>query len=722
MSKSKKIIIVESPAKARTIMEILKGEYEVISSKGHVRDLPEKRFGVDMKDFEPVFEIIDGKEKIVREIIERAKGKEVFLASDMDREGEAIAWHLADILGILGREKRIVFSEITPQTIINAVRSPRQIDMRKVRAQLARRILDRIVGYKISPLLWKLLRTGSSAGRVQSAALKLVCERELQRHKFVPKKFWKVQGYIGSLKFYLTHVEGKKIEMQQVDEALAKKIQQEVKKLKLVQKKIRLVQKKPPLPFITSTMQQEAANKFGFSVARTMQLAQMLYEGVETPEGHKAFITYIRTDSTRISEYARFQAERFIEKNFGERYIGEFKSDQKKPNIQDAHEAIRPVDVELTPEKAEKLLDRDLYKLYKLIWERFLASQMAPATYEEIVYLFECDVYMFEAKVERRIFDGFEAVFGKPTEAPKTLEGETFEVTRWAIEQDETKPPARYTESSMVRALEARGIGRPSTYATIISTLIERKYVVKESKELVPTVLGSIVNYYLEQRFPKIVDLDFTARMEEALDAIERGEKNHKQVLQEFYSEFSEQFERAQREWLSIDLKTNLNCECGEKFSLKMGRFGLYLTCRTCGKTTSVDLSSPAVMDYDSMYFIGQVKSYACPNCGEPLKKYSGKYGKYYHCHKCNKNYRDFARGNCPKCGWMVEKKLSKNKRQFFKCTNDDCDYLSWLEPANDACPYCGERLHYKKLRSSEKLFCQKCRKTFEKIEGGTKH
>lgn len=716
----KKIIIVESPAKAKTIMEILKGEYEVISSKGHVRDLPEKRFGVNTKDFEPTFEIIEGKEKVVREIIERAKGKEVFLASDMDREGEAIAWHLADILGILGKENRIVFSEITPQTIRSAVRSPRQIDLKKVRAQLARRILDRIVGYKISPLLWKLLRTSSSAGRVQSAALKLICERELQRYKFVPKKFWKVQGYVSSLKFYLTHVEGKRIEMQNVDETLAKKIQQEVKQLKLVQKKTRLVEKKPPSPFITSTLQQEAANKFGFSVARTMQLAQMLYEGVETSEGHKAFITYMRTDSTRISEYARQQAERYIKKNFGERYIGEFKPEQKKPNVQDAHEAIRPVDVEMTPEKAEKLLDKDLYKLYKLVWERFLASQMAPALYEETIYLFESGVYMFEAKVERRIFEGFEAISEKRVESPKTLEGVIFKVTRWAIEQDETKPPARYTESSMVRALEAKGIGRPSTYATIISTLIERKYIVKESRELVPTVLGFVVNYYMEQRFPKIVDLDFTARMEEALDAIERGEKDHKQVLQEFYNEFSEQLTQAQKEWLSIDMRTNLNCECGERFSLKMGRFGLYLMCPACGKTSSVDLNSPAVMDRDSIYFFEQIKSYVCPSCGETLKRYNGRYGKYYHCSKCNRNYRDFARGNCPKCGQAVEKKLSKNKRYFFKCTNDNCDYISWLEPTNEFCPSCGERLYYRKIRSSEKLYCQRCKKNFEKAEGGT--
>lgn len=719
---AKKVIIVESPAKAKTIKEILGGEYEVISSRGHVRDLPEKEFGVNIENFEPTFQIIDGKEKVVEEIIERTKNKEVYLASDMDREGEAIAWHLANILNILNKKNRIVFSEITPQTIRSAVKSPRFIDMKKVHAQLARRILDRIVGYKVSPLLWKLLRTSSSAGRVQSAALKLVCEREVQRHRFVPKRFWKVQGYIGSLRFYLTYVDGKKIEMQQVDETLAQQIQREVKELKLVQKKVRTVEKKPPLPFMTSTLQQEAANRFGFSVAKTMQLAQMLYEGVETPEGHRAFITYMRTDSTRISEYARDQAEKFIKKNFGERYLGEFRTEQKKPNVQDAHEAIRPVDVELTPEKAQKLLDRDLLKLYRLIWERFVASQMAPAVYEETIYMFESGRYGFEAKMERRIFEGFEAVMNKQEEHVKPLEGEIFSVTKWNIEQDETKPPARYTESSMVRALEARGIGRPSTYATIISTLLERKYVVKKSKELVPTVLGFVVNHYMEQRFPKIVDLDFTARMEEALDAIERGEKDYKQVLNEFYEEFSEQFTKAEKEWLSIDIQTNVDCECGQKFSLKVGRFGLYLSCPSCGKTSSVELESPAVMVGNVMYFTDQEESgsYTCPNCGGELKRTSGKYGAYYHCPKCGKNYKDFARGSCPKCGSAVEKKVSKNKKSFFKCTNPDCDYVSWLEPSQESCPDCGERLHYRKIRSSERLYCQKCRKTFQKPGEGT--
>ena len=714
---AKKIIIVESPAKAKTIKEILKGEYEVVSSKGHVRDLPEREFGVDLRDFEPEFRIIEGKEKIVEEIKEKAKGKEVYLASDMDREGEAIAWHLAFILNVLDKKNRIVFSEITPQTIRSAVQSPRFIDMKKVYAQHARRILDRIVGYKISPLLWKLLRTSSSAGRVQSAALKLVCEREVQRHRFVPKKFWKVQGYIDSVRFYLTHIDGKRIDMQQVDEALARQIQQEVTKLKLVQKKSRLVERKPPLPFITSTLQQEAANKFGFSVSRTMQLAQMLYEGVETSEGHRAFITYMRTDSTRVSDYARAQAEKFIKDHFGERYVGEFRSEQKKPNVQDAHEAIRPVDVEMTPQKAQKLLDKDLYKLYKLIWERFIASQMAAALYEETIYSFESGRYGFEAKLERRIFDGFEAVLKKELEQIQPLNGEIFNVTKWDIQQDATKPPARYTESSMVRALEARGIGRPSTYATIISTLLERKYVVKRSKELVPTVLGFVVNHYMEQRFPKIVDLDFTARMEEALDAIERGEKDHKQVLSEFYKEFSTQLTKAEKEWLSIDIGTNVDCECGEKFTLKVGRFGLYLSCVSCGKTSSVDLSSPAVMDEGVLYFTEQeeTKTYVCPSCGEPLKRYNGRYGAYYHCQKCGRNYRDFARGTCPKCGSAVEKKLSKNRKYFFKCTSDACDYISWFEPSNESCPECGEKLHYRRFRSSEKLYCERCKKSFEK-------
>ncbi len=712
----KKIIIVESPAKAKTINQILKGEYEVISSKGHVRDLPEREFGVNIqKDFEPEFRIIDGKEKVVQELATKTKDKEVLLASDMDREGEAIAWHLADILGILGKKNRIVFSEITPQAIKNAVKSPRYIDMKKVQAQLARRILDRIVGYKISPLLWKMLKANLSAGRVQSAALKIICEREIQRHRFVPRKFWKVQGYVGTLRFYLTHIDGKKIEMQDITKKIAQDIENNVKKLKLKQIKKRQVYRKPPLPFITSTLQQEAANKLGFSVGKTMQIAQQLYEGIDTPNGHRAFITYMRTDSTRISEYAKKMAKEYILDKYGEKYLGEQNTSQKKgQNVQDAHEAIRPVEVTLSPIEADKELSKDHAKLYRLIWERFVASQMSEAVYEETTILFESGRYTFEAKIEQRIFDGFEILFKKEKEQHFELPSSEVSVTKWQIEEDETKPPSRYSEATMVRALEARGIGRPSTYATIISTLIERKYVVKKAQELVPTVMGFVVNHYMEKRFPQIIDLEFTARMEEALDKVEQGEKDYKQLLRDFYEQFSKYLTQAQNQWLSIDIPTNLKCDCSEEFHLKVGRYGLYLSCPNCSNTSSISLDLPAVLDQKMYLQIEKNETQVpCPACGGELQQMDGKFGKYLKCKNCGKTYTGFARGKCPKCSSIVEKKVSKNKKVFFKCTNPNCDFISWLEPSDEKCPECSQKLFYKKTRSKEFLYCQSCKKSF---------
>ncbi len=714
----KKIIIVESPAKAKTIKEILKGEYDVISSKGHVRDLPEKEFGVDIEnDFEPQFKIIDGKERVVQELSEKAKGKEILLASDMDREGEAIAWHLADILGVLGKKNRIVFSEITPKAIQSAVKSPKHIDMKKVQAQLARRILDRIVGYKISPLLWKMLKANLSAGRVQSAALKIICEREVQRHRFVPRKFWKIQGYVNSLRFYLTHIDGKRIEMQDVTKEVAQEIEKNVKILKVKQIKKREVHKKPPLPFITSTLQQEASNRLGFTVGKTMQIAQQLYEGIDTPNGHRAFITYMRTDSTRVSDFAKEMAKDYIMNNYGEKYLSKQAVSQKKgQNVQDAHEAIRPVEVNLTPSEAEKELSKDHSKLYKLIWERFLASQMSEAVYEETTVIFESGRYTFESKIERRIFDGFEVLFKKEKEQELRIPSGEVLVSKWQIEEDETKPPSRYTEATMVRALENRGIGRPSTYATIISTLLERKYVVKNSQELVPTVMGFVVNHYMEKRFPQIIDLQFTAHMEEGLDEVEQGKKDYKELLREFYEQFSKYLEDAQRQWLSIDIPTNLKCDCSGDYQLRVGRYGLYLSCSKCSKTSSIALDTPAVLD-DKLYLqIDKQDSLQinCPACGGQLEAMDGKFGRYFKCKKCGRTYTAFARGKCPKCSSVVERKMSKKKKAFFRCTNENCDFISWLEPSDEKCPDCSQSLYYKKVRSKEVLYCQSCKKSFD--------
>ncbi|MFN3284197.1 MAG: DNA topoisomerase, partial [Pseudothermotoga sp.] len=456
--------------------------------------------------------------------------------------------------------------------------------------------------------------------------------------------------------------------------------------------------------------------KLGFSVGKTMQIAQQLYEGIDTPNGHRAFITYMRTDSTRISEYAKQMAKEYILAKYGEKYLGEQNTSQKKgQNVQDAHEAIRPVEVTLSPKEADKELSKDHAKLYKLIWERFVASQMSEAVYEETTIFFESGRYTFEAKIEQRIFDGFEILFKKEKEQHFELPSSEVSVTKWQIEEDETKPPSRYSEATMVRALEARGIGRPSTYATIISTLIERKYVIKKAQELVPTVMGFVVNHYMEKRFPQIIDLEFTARMEEALDKVEQGEKDYKQLLREFYEQFSKYLTQAQNQWLSIDIPTNLKCDCSEEFHLKVGRYGLFLSCPKCSNTNSISLDSPAVLDQKMYFQIEKTESpqVPCPACGGELQQMDGKFGKYLKCKNCGRTYTGFARGKCPKCSSIVEKKVSKNKKVFFKCTNPKCDFISWLEPSDEKCLGCSQKLFYKKIRSKEVLYCQSCKKSF---------
>ncbi|RKX54875.1 MAG: type I DNA topoisomerase, partial [Thermotoga sp.] len=446
--KKKKLVIVESPAKASTIKRILGDSYEVVASMGHIVDLPKSRFGVKMDDFSPEFVIIPKKEKIVEKLRNLSKGKEVLLASDMDREGEAIAWHIARLLGILGNEKRIVFSEITPRAIREAVKKPRRIDMNKVKAQFARRILDRIVGYSISPILWRSMRSILSAGRVQSATLKLVCDREKERFLFKPEKYLKAFVYVDDIKFEFFELDGKR--MKKVPEEVVEDLRG-LKKLYVKSIKKKIVRKKPPEPFKTSTLQQEAYSKLGFSVGKTMMIAQQLYEGIETNEGHIAFITYMRTDSTRISDIAKEEALRFIEERFGEDFKGDYKA-VKKGKIQDAHEAIRPTNVYMTPEKAKNLMNNDQYKLYKLIWERFIASQMKGSTYEEteIVLKDESGRFGFLGVLRKRIFDGFELVLEMVKESSTNFhrgEGELIEIEEVEIKEMETKPKPRFSEA-----------------------------------------------------------------------------------------------------------------------------------------------------------------------------------------------------------------------------------------------------------------------------------
>jgi len=600
--KKKKLVIVESPAKASTIKRILGDSYEVVASMGHIVDLPKSRFGVKMDDFSPEFVIIPKKEKIVEKLRNLSKGKEVLLASDMDREGEAIAWHIARLLGILGNEKRIVFSEITPRAIREAVKKPRRIDMNKVKAQFARRILDRIVGYSISPILWRSMRSILSAGRVQSATLKLVCDREKERFLFKPEKYLKAFVYVDDIKFEFFELDGKK--MKKVPEEVVEDLRG-LKKLYVKSIKKKIVRKKPPEPFKTSTLQQEAYSKLGFSVGKTMMIAQQLYEGIETNEGHIAFITYMRTDSTRISDIAKEEALRFIEERFGEDFKGDYKA-VKKGKIQDAHEAIRPTNVYMTPEKAKNLMNNDQYKLYKLIWERFIASQMKGSTYEEteIVLKDESGRFGFLGVLRKRIFDGFELVLEMVKESSTNFhreEGELIEIEEVEIKEMETKPKPRFSEATLVKEMEKRGIGRPSTYATTIRTLFRRKYVKKERRKIVPTLLGSIVNDFMEKYFGEIVDLDFTARMEERLDEIEKGEQEYQDLLKKFYVGFKNLLEGVNG--IKIDMQSDRKCECGSYMTMKYGKYGFYLKCEACGRTKSVKSDTPAIVLDNKIFF-----------------------------------------------------------------------------------------------------------------------
>ncbi len=743
----KKVIIVESPAKAKTIQRFLGDSYIVLSSMGHVRDLPENEFGVNIdKGFKPIFRLIKGKKKImdrIKEMVKKSDG--VLLASDMDREGEAIAWHIAEILKLdKNQRNRIIFSEITEKVIKEAVKNPRTIDMRKVHAQIARRILDRIVGYKLSPLLWKIMKSGLSAGRVQSVALRFICEREEEIRKFIPKEFWRIFGIHDGKKVNLIEVDGKKFDPVKslIDEEKANEIVEELKKkrffVKNVEKKIS--QKKPPDPFITSTLQQEAANKLGFSVAKTMRIAQELYEGIDTPDGHLAFITYMRTDSTRVSEEAVKSAEKFIVENYGEEFVrGRRKKERKsKGRIQDAHEAIRPTYPEKKPEDLKKILGKDHLKLYELIWKRFMASQMAPSKYENMIFRIasDDDKYVFEIKHSRRTFEGFEVLLPTQDAEKGTLlklkEGDEFFFEKFTAEKDQTQPPSRYTEASLVKKLEKEGIGRPSTYATIIKTLFDRNYVVRSGKYIIPTFMGFLVNEFLVSNFPDIVETKFTAKMEEGLDEVESGKKDWREILENFYEKFRLVFEKVEKRINSkemiLEIPTDLECdECGGKMNLRFGPFGTYLKCEKCGKTMSTKneekfrLEDGVLRVKDAMVD-EVVENAVCPKCGSPLVVKDGKYGKFLACSsypKCDYTapYVEKARGKCPKCGSDVLKRKSKKGKVYYICERNlrekECDFISWYEPSEYKCPVCSETLYYRYKNGEEVLYCQRCRKSY---------
>ena len=689
-----KLVIVESPAKAKTIKKYLGSDFDVVASMGHVRDLPENRLSVDVKkDFKPKYEVIKGKEKLVEELKEAAdKSDEIFLATDPDREGEAISWHLAYLLGLdVEDHNRVTFNEITKTAVTNGIEHPRAIDMDLVNAQQARRILDRLVGYKLSPFLSQKIRRGLSGGRVQSVAVRIIVDRENEIRKFVPEEYWTLDAKFipkGSRKAFPASfygdVDGKiKISnKEQADKILAELEDAEYQVVK-VKKGTR--RKSPAPPFITSTLQQEASRKLGFQARRTMKVAQELYEGVEVADmGAVGLITYMRTDSLRISEDAVKEAADYILERWGKKYLPDTPRKFKvKANAQDGHEAIRPTMPNLSPDQVKDSLTSDQYKLYKLIWERFIACQMSNCLQSTTQADIQAKNYIFKASGYTVTFDGYTVLYeeGKDEEEeakgalPVLENGMPLKCKELVGNQHFTQPPPRYTEASLIKALEENGIGRPSTYATTISTITAREYVTRENKTLKPTELGEVITKLMKEHFPKIVNIKFTAQVESELDEVEHGKEEWTQQLHTFYDEFSDTLKKAKEamDGVKIQLeedKTDIICElCGRQMVVKTGRYGKFIACP------------------------------GYPEC-KNIKKIINETG-----------------AECPKCGGRVIVKKTKKGRVFYGCKEyPNCDFVSWDEPSMEKCPQCGKTL-LKKKGKKPKLYCMTPDCGYEKVE-----
>lgn len=675
------LVIVESPSKAKTIGKYLGSKYKVVASVGHVRDLPKSKLGIDIEnDFEPQYISIRGKGDIIKALRKEAeKASRVYLATDPDREGEAISWHLTYLLGIDPSEEcRIEFHEITKETIKDAIKHPRAIETGLVDAQQARRELDRLVGYEISPLLWRKVRKGLSAGRVQSAALKIICDREREIQEFDPKEYWNITALFsknGEFSAKLAEKEGRKITVTNGDDA--KKIAEELKAGEFTVGEIKERERlsKPLPPFTTSSLQQDAGNKLNFNAKKTMMIAQQLYEGAEIKgKGTTGLITYLRTDSVRISDTARTAAASLISESYGKEYVGRGIFTNKKKDIQDAHEAIRPVAIDLYPEDIKDSLTKDQFKLYNLIWRRFMASQMTAARYSSVTADINNGPYCLKASGSELLFDGYRRVY-KTADSdgdrmlPPLSSGEKLRANDVACEQAFTQPPARYTEASLVRELEEKNIGRPSTYAPIVSTLSERKYVSREKKSLKPTELGFVVDELMEQYFKDIVDVGFTASMEDKLDEIEMKKIGWKRVIRDFYGPFSEEMKAADEAIEKVhieDKPTDEVCElCGRPMVIKAGRFGEFIACSgypECRNTKPIVKSTGV----------------RCPKCGKDIVARKSKRGRvFYGCSgypDCRTVFWDRpTEKKCPECGSVILEKKSKN--HAFVCSNPECGY-----------------------------------------------
>lgn len=707
---SKSLIIVESPAKVKTIRKFLGPEYMVEASVGHVRDLPSSSLGVDEdKGFAPHYQIIPGKEKVVSELKAAAeKADTVYLAPDPDREGEAIAWHVEELLRDKAKDiKRIQFNEITKRAVLEALKHPRDVDRDLVHAQQARRILDRLVGYKISPLLWRTVKRGISAGRVQSVALRLIVDREGEREAFVPEEYWVfralVQGSIGEeFRLNLVKHRGKKVAIGSLAEARALEEEVQGKPFDVTKVDSKLRERQPQPPFTTSTLQQAANQRLGYGAKRTMGIAQRLYEGIEMGDGNvTALITYMRTDSVRISDEARAAAATYIREQFGDKYLpGEERVYKAKASAQDAHEAIRPVDVSLVPDMVRPSLTAEQYNLYKLIWCRFVASQMAQAVYRDTTITAECGETQWQTKGQCQVFDGWQKVLPgeKDNLLPELEAGESLAVHAIEKEQKFTQPPARYSEASLVRTLEELGIGRPSTYATIISTLEDRGYVEKREKAFVPTELGRVVCRQLLENFAKLMDVHFTAQMEGALDKVAEGQEGWDELLSTFMDDFNPTLESADKNMKTVKggMETELRCpECGEPLLIRFGKAGAFLACKaypTC------KYSSNFVRDEHGHLSIAPVQQIVvgiCPQCGSDLVLKRSRTGsRFIACSgypECHYAAPFSTHVKCPKCGkGEIVEKSSKKGRIFYSCsTYPACDFSTWNEPVARECPEC---------------------------------
>jgi DNA topoisomerase-1 len=769
----KSLVIVESPAKAKTINKYLGSDYSVKASLGHVRDLPKKGLGVDLKnEFEPTYEIIPGKEKVIKELKAAAKLVEsIYIATDPDREGEAIGWHLSEELGSKKRKIfRVMFNEITQKAIKEAFRNPGVIDSKLVDAQQARRILDRLVGYKISPLLWKNVRRGTSAGRVQSVALRLIVEREREVRAFVPKEYWSLTANLSGhnpppFDATLQKFLGKNLEIE--NEAQSQEILKHLENARFLVDSVKKTEKKrnPVPPFITSKLQQEASRKLRFSVKKTMMIAQKLYEGIELgSEGSVGLITYMRTDSTRVSDDALADVRSYIDNSFGADYLPEkpvfYRS---KKGAQDAHEAIRPTSTAYNPDEIKHYLGPDEYKLYKLIWQRFLASQMKPALFDQTSVEILAEKYMFKATGSVLKFDGFLKVYAEGKDEkdeedeelehklPVLTEGEILRLNKLLPEQHFTQPPPRFTEATLVKMLEEKGIGRPSTYATILTTIQDREYVVKQEGKFSPTELGFVINDVLVASFADIFDIQYTARMEEELDEIEEGKIAWTEALREFYGKFEVDLKTAGERMGVIrePEPTDEKCEkCGSPMVIRWGRHGRFMACSAypeCKNTREIAREG-ATANVEGKAEVEQIEE-LCENCGRPMTLKRGRFGQFLACTgypECKTTKKLAASGSgrlsipdvpleekCPQCGKhlvikhgrfgeftacsaypeckhvkkktigiacpkpnckgdLVEKK-SRRGKIFFGCDQyPNCDFTAWNKPINKPCPQCG--------------------------------